>query len=126
LGKKSHHCPSIAQLDVRTGFFCYNVEHNLLIVSSLHYHLEWGSNFISQSLHNLPTFGEPWVILNSKAGDWRISRTALLLSEHTLLYPKIVSTNVVFLKPWGFGIRGIHDRERSHDSQSLTVLGKPP
>jgi hypothetical protein len=36
------------------------------------------------------------------------------------------STKVVFLKPWGFGLCGIHDRVISHDSQSLTVLGKPP
>jgi hypothetical protein len=36
----------------------------------------------------------------------------------------VLTNKVVFLK--GFGIRDFHDRESSHDSQSLTVLGKPP
>jgi hypothetical protein len=36
----------------------------------------------------------------------------------------ILGVKVVFLKPWGFGICGIHNLETSHESQSLTVLSK--
>jgi hypothetical protein len=34
--------------------------------------------------------------------------------------------SLVFLKPWGFEIRGIYDKERSHKFQNLTVLEKSP
>jgi hypothetical protein len=38
----------------------------------------------------------------------------------------LVRDKVVSPKPWRFGIRGIDDRVTSHESQSVTVLGKLP
>jgi hypothetical protein len=54
-------------------------------------------------------------------GEWNHGREVIGPGEVECFGGKIVS-----LKPWRFGIRGIHDGATTHESQSVTVLGELP
>jgi hypothetical protein len=67
----------------------------------------------------MPFFMQAW-FRHCHPFDLWITKARVLKCNHANY------TKVIFLKLWRFGIRGIHNRVIFHDSQSLTVLGKPP
>jgi hypothetical protein len=63
------------------------------------------------------------LMMQTMSGKSNAVQTYFIQGIHVI---NLITSKVVFLKSWDFGIHGIHYRERSHSSQSLTVIGKPP